>query len=34
MQGNADDPLYPKMEWAVPELAERAMGIIEGEEPL
>jgi len=34
MQGNADDDLYPKMEWAVPELAERAMRIIEGEEPL
>ncbi|PSQ15866.1 phosphotransferase family protein [Halobacteriales archaeon QS_8_69_26] len=34
VQGNADDPLYPKMEWAVPQLAERAQRIIEGEEPL
>ncbi|PSQ65011.1 MAG: phosphotransferase family protein [Halobacteriales archaeon SW_9_67_24] len=34
LEGNADDPLYPKMETGVPELADRALRIIEGEEPL
>jgi aminoglycoside phosphotransferase (APT) family kinase protein len=34
LEGNADDPLYPKMEAGVPELAERAVRIIEGDEPL
>jgi aminoglycoside phosphotransferase (APT) family kinase protein len=34
LQGDGDDPLYPKMEEAVPALGERAMRIIEGDEPL
>ncbi len=34
MAGDADDPLYPEMEWAVPNMGERAKRIIEGEEPL
>jgi aminoglycoside phosphotransferase (APT) family kinase protein len=34
LQGNADDPLYPKMEQQVPALAERALSIIEGKRPL
>jgi hypothetical protein len=34
LEGNADDPLYPEMETGVPELADRALRIIEGEEPL
>ena len=34
LEGNADDPLYPKMEDAVPALGERAVRIIEGDEPL
>lgn len=34
LEGNADDPMYPKMEYAVPALADRAVRIIEGEEPL
>ena len=34
LEGNADDPLYPKMETGVPELADRAVRIIEGDEPL
>lgn len=34
LEGNADDPFYPKMEHAVPALADRAVRIIEGEEPL
>jgi hypothetical protein len=34
LEGNADDPMYPKMEEAVPALADRAVRIIEGEEPL
>ena len=34
MNGDADDPLYPKMEDGVPALADRAMRIIEGDEPL
>ncbi|MFC7226777.1 phosphotransferase family protein [Salinirubellus salinus] len=34
LEGNSDDPMYPKMEDGVPALAERAMRIIEGEEPL
>ncbi len=34
LEGNADDPMYPKMEQRVPGLADRAMRIIEGEEPL
>src|SRR5699024_3059305 len=32
--GNADDPLYPRMETGVPDLADRAVRIIEGGEPL
>jgi aminoglycoside phosphotransferase (APT) family kinase protein len=34
LEGNADDPFYPKMEHAVPALGDRAVRIIEGEEPL
>jgi len=34
LEGNADDPMYPKMEDRVPALAERAVRIVEGEEPL
>jgi aminoglycoside phosphotransferase (APT) family kinase protein len=34
LEGNADDPFYPKMEHAVPALADRAERIIDGEEPL
>ncbi|WP_121822638.1 phosphotransferase family protein [Halostella salina] len=34
LQDDADDPLYPKMEETVPALGERAMRIIDGEEPL
>ena len=34
LEDNADDPLYPKMETGVPELADRAVRIIEGDEPL
>ena len=34
LEGNADDPMYPKMEERVPRLADRAMRIIEGDEPL
>jgi aminoglycoside phosphotransferase (APT) family kinase protein len=34
LEGNSDDPLYPEMCDGVPELAERAMRIIDGEEPL
>ena len=34
LEGNADDPMYPKMEEGVPSMADRALRIIEGEEPL
>ena len=34
LEGNSDDPMYPRMEQQVPELADRALRIIEGEEPL
>jgi aminoglycoside phosphotransferase (APT) family kinase protein len=34
LEGNSDDPMYPKMREGVPALADRAMRIIEGEEPL
>ena len=34
LEGNADNPMYPKMEDRVPALAERATRIIDGEEPL
>ncbi len=34
LEGNSDDPMYPKMEERVPALAARAVRIIEGEEPL
>ncbi|MFB6109929.1 MAG: phosphotransferase family protein [Halodesulfurarchaeum sp.] len=34
LEGNADDPTYPKMEEQVPALADRALRIIEGDEPL
>ena len=34
LAGDADDPLYPKMEAGVPALAERALRIIDGGEPL
>jgi len=34
LEGNSDDPMYPKMEQGVPALAERAVRIIEGGEPL
>jgi hypothetical protein len=31
LEGNADDPMYPKMREAVPALAERARMILDGE---
>jgi aminoglycoside phosphotransferase (APT) family kinase protein len=34
LQGDADDPLYPKMRETVPALAERAQRIIDGDAPL
>ena len=34
LEGNSDDPLYPKMEEGVIELAERAVRVMQGEEPL
>jgi aminoglycoside phosphotransferase (APT) family kinase protein len=34
LEGNSNDPMYPKMKERVPRLADRAMRIIEGEEPL
>ena len=34
LEGNSDDPMYPKMEQRVPALARRAEGIIDGDEPL
>ncbi|NUE03695.1 phosphotransferase family protein [Halorubraceae archaeon YAN] len=34
LEGNSDDPLYPKMENGVPDLITRAIRIIDGEEPL
>ncbi|QSW99600.1 phosphotransferase family protein [Haloterrigena alkaliphila] len=34
LEGNADNPLYPKMRERVPALAARAKRIIEGDEPL
>jgi aminoglycoside phosphotransferase (APT) family kinase protein len=34
LEGNSDDPMYPKMRERVPALAERAERIIEGDEPL
>jgi aminoglycoside phosphotransferase (APT) family kinase protein len=34
LEGNSDDPMYPLMEDQVPNLADRAMRIIEGEAPL
>ncbi|WP_430504583.1 phosphotransferase family protein [Haloparvum sp. PAK95] len=34
LEGNSDDPMYPKMEQRVPALAERAQRIIDGDEPL
>ncbi len=34
LEGNADDPLYPKMEAGVVHLAERAERLIDGDEPL
>ena len=34
LEGNSDDPMYPKMEDGVPQLADRALRIIDGEEPL
>ncbi|WP_049921312.1 phosphotransferase family protein [Halopiger djelfimassiliensis] len=34
LEGNSDDPMYPKMEARVPALAARAMRIIDGDEPL
>lgn len=34
LEGNSDDPLYPKMEEGVLELADRAVRMIEGDEPL
>jgi hypothetical protein len=34
LEGNSDDPMYPRMEQQVPELADRALRIIEGDEPL
>ena len=34
LEGNSDDPMYPKMRRGVPALAQRAQRIIDGEEPL
>jgi aminoglycoside phosphotransferase (APT) family kinase protein len=34
LEGNSDDPMYPKMEDRVPALAARAKRIIDGDEPL
>lgn len=34
LEGNSDDPMYPKMRERVPALVERAARIIDGEEPL
>ena len=34
LEGNSDDPMYPKMEERVPALAERAERIVAGDEPL
>ncbi|MFC7154940.1 phosphotransferase family protein [Halomarina halobia] len=34
LEGNSDDPMYPKMREGVPQLATRARRIIDGEEPL
>ena len=34
LEGNSDDPMYPKMRDGVPALADRAKRIIDGEEPL
>lgn len=34
LEENANDPLYPEMEDGVPELADRALRIIDGDEPL
>ncbi|MFB6169773.1 MAG: phosphotransferase family protein [Haloarculaceae archaeon] len=34
LEGNADDDMYPQMREGVPKMADRAMRIIEGEEPL
>jgi aminoglycoside phosphotransferase (APT) family kinase protein len=34
LEGNSDDPMYPKMRHGVPALAARAQRIIDGEEPL
>jgi aminoglycoside phosphotransferase (APT) family kinase protein len=34
LEGNADDPIYPAMAEDVPALADRAVRIVEGDEPL
>ncbi|UPM41976.1 phosphotransferase family protein [Halocatena salina] len=34
LEGNSDDPMYPRMREGVPQLAERAQRIIDGHEPL
>ncbi|MFB6141813.1 MAG: phosphotransferase family protein [Halorientalis sp.] len=34
LEGNSDDPMYPRMRDGVPQLADRAQRIIDGEEPL
>lgn len=34
LEGNSDDPMYPRMRDGVPQLAERAQRIINGKEPL
>jgi aminoglycoside phosphotransferase (APT) family kinase protein len=34
LEGNSDDPMYPRMREGVPALARRAKRIIDGEEPL
>jgi aminoglycoside phosphotransferase (APT) family kinase protein len=34
LEGNSDDPLYPKMEEGVLEMADRAVRIVDGDEPL
>ncbi|MFC7157037.1 phosphotransferase family protein [Halomarina halobia] len=34
LEGNADDPMYPKMRERVPAMADWAMRIVEGDEPI
>jgi 5,10-methenyltetrahydromethanopterin hydrogenase len=34
LEGNSDDPMYPKMRDRVPDIADWAKRIFDGEEPL